>query len=161
MRSTTEENDSASVSLLNLPSHDTAVPTKPTEINSGYWQGQLSHTCSKCSKQIIHSQRACNPDSEQRQGEILSHERFAIRQASVMREIQDLAESISCRTLRTGRLLLCSSTRALTHHSAEQGAQDNLVYEQGTVSSEWGVESRLKNYRAIRRGTTCQKLPFS
>ena len=39
MRSTTEENDSSSVSLLNLPSHDTAVPAKFTEINLDYRQG--------------------------------------------------------------------------------------------------------------------------
>ena len=32
IRSTTEENDSASVCLLNLPSHDTAVPVKYTKV---------------------------------------------------------------------------------------------------------------------------------
>lgn len=65
-----------------------------------------------------------------------------------MREIQGLAESISYRYLRTRKLLVCSSTRVLTHHGAEQRAQDNLVCEQRMINLEWGVESRLKSLQS-------------
>lgn len=102
-------------------------------------------TCGKCSKKIVHPQATRDSYREHGQGEILSHERFAIRQASVMREIQELAESVSYRTVRN---LALSNTQVLTHYGAEQSAQDNLVCKR---ESAWNEPSRdRKTYRAIR-----------
>ena len=77
-----------------------------------------------------------------------------------MREIQDLAEPISYRTLRTRKHLVCSSTRVLTHHSTEQCAQDNLVCEQWMVSSERGVEQTEKLTEPSDEEPLAESFPF-
>ena len=147
MRSITEANDSASVSLLNLPSQDTAVPAESAEVNSRRWRRRPLRTCGKRSEQIVHPQGTRDSDSEQRQGKILSYERFTVRQASVVRKSQDFTEPVSYRTLRTRKPPARSRSQSLTNHGAEHGAKDDLVCERGGVSSKWNVK-RLEHLQS-------------